>query len=203
MILLRRLIPRGPIQGAAFALLSALLLPQQAGATGPPGGVDVHVVNSGADPVPVAMEPALREPIFLTFQLSDPSWRSEPYAVPEGKRLEIQFAGAKLGGSSAGTRDLSTAVALRVEFPNGAGASCNQPFPDGTCRLSIPVLPLNNSETGANMGTIFPSAMGPVSIAVPAGATVESRLSSTFGAPSSPATSVSVDLVGYLVDESP
>lgn len=182
------------------ALLLALSLAPETEAAGPPGGLDVTVINTPANPVPVVTEQGAAQPVFLQFGLNDNNnWRSDEYLVPEGKRLRVEFVSAGLGGNSSAVDDVSTAVELRIEFTNGVGATCNDPD-ENQCQIFVPVLTLNNSATGANMGTVFPSAMGLVSFEVPAGASVEAHLASTLGAPDA-GGGVGVVVAGSLVDE--
>jgi hypothetical protein len=146
------------------------------------------------------------EPVFLTFQLSNSNrWNDDAeYIVPAGKKLRVEFVGVQLSGTSLGLNTLHTSVQLEVDYVDGEGATCNRPNAEGECSLRVPVIPLNNTETGANVTFQFPSTAGPVVLEAPPGARISSRLfSSVFGAPDEDTLRVFlVTVTGQLIDTS-
>lgn len=128
----------------------------------------------------------------------------EEYVVPEGKKLRIEFVGCRMSGTSIGSGDLHTSVELQVSFPNGEGGSCNRPTTDGDCTLDVPVIPLNNTEFGANVSFQFPTTGAPVFLEAPAGATVSAKLGNgdgSFGGPGDDVfRSINVTAAGQLID---
>ncbi len=149
---------------------------------------------------------AAAEPVFLEFApSSDNGWDDqEEYVVPEGKRLRVEFVGFQMSGTSISAGNLHTSVMLEVSFREGEGGSCNRPDDDGTCDLRVPVIPLNNTEFGANVSFQFPTTAAPVSLEAPAGATISARLASgnaDFGGPGDdPFRTIRVTVAGQLID---
>lgn len=143
------------------------------------------------------------EPVFLQFTLRNNNRfdDDEEYVVPEGKKLRVEFVGVSMSGTSIGSGELHNSVALVATFMDGEGGTCNHPSEDGECSIRIPVIPLNNSKVGANVSFGFPSTAGPVSLEVPAGGKVTSRLSSAFGAPDRDTLRfIHVTAAGQLID---
>jgi hypothetical protein len=227
----------GSKQGVLIKLgISGLLLmglQNAAFAAGPKDGLDVTIVNTGANavpvvvdggsnpvpvvldsgssPVPVMLDAASgpvpvvsqdtvsTEPVFLRFgmALSD-NWRSTDYTVPSGKRLRISLVSARTSGVSSATSDINTNLVLRIRYDDGAGATCNSPTSSLACVIDVSVMQLNNSDTGANMGTYYGSVSKAVSMELPPGATLSTELG-PFG-PGDSGLSVSAVIAGILVD---
>jgi hypothetical protein len=145
-------------------------------------------------------------PVYLEFRLqsTDGFEDDEEYVVPEGTRLRIEFVGVLMSGTSIGSGELHTSVALRIRFTNDVGGTCNRPKDDGECSLTIPVIPLNNTDVGANVPFGAPSTAGPVLLEVPPGGRVSSRLAlGGFGAPDpNPLRIIDVQVAGQLIDMS-
>ena len=162
----------------------------------------ITIENTADNPVPVVAKLPVTNSAFLVFLLDGSNqWESEEYVVPDGMRLKISFVAASISGNSGASRSVNSAVHMAVNFANGQGGICNRPTDaDTQCRGSIPLLPLNNSDTGANMGDYFPSAMGPVPIEVPPGASIRLKLFSKIAAPE-PGAYIAVNVVGVLVEE--
>jgi hypothetical protein len=105
----------------ALGVLATLLGPADlAVAAGPPGGLQVDVVNTPANPVPVtgniglatgssitidnpASDPVPVQDVREPFQASSPDQTTLPFpAVPAGKRLVIEHVSVELNISAAG-----------------------------------------------------------------------------------------------------
>jgi len=164
--------------------------------------VDVNIVGADSSPIPVVTEQAASTPFFLSFSLQNPDWRSDTFTVPQGARLQISFVGAYVSGVSTDTRDITSAVHLSIRFIEGEGATCFEESGE-TCSLRVPVLQLNNSDVGANISAYFPSATGPASFELPAGATIQAELYPGVGGNPGPSAGVRVRVAGLLLDSAP
>jgi hypothetical protein len=183
--------------------VAQVLHSDRADAAGPPASVDVTVVNTSADPVPVVVQRTPAEPVFLEFALLSPEFADEAdYLVPDGKKLRIEFVGVRFSGESISAGELHNSVALQIAFANGEGGTCNRPSDEGDCSIQLPVIPLNNTDVGANVSFQFPSTAAPVPVEIPSGARVRSRLVSSFGVPDG-FVNISVSIAGQLVDTAP
>jgi len=194
---LKSVVPLALMVLSVCAAGNALAAPESAKTPPALDLLDVNVVNHPDNPVPVEIQQTTPTPVFLSFSLTNSSdWESDYYQVPDGQTLEITLVGAGLSGDSGDTDNVFSAVRMNLRFPDGEGGTCNNPNEE-LCRITIPLVVLNNSDTGANMSSYFPSVVQPASIRIPSGATFNLNLFPKISGPG-PVGFLSVQLSGVL-----
>lgn len=164
------------------------------------GPVEAEIVNEKGNAVPVISDPTASVPIFISFFMNDGNdFESATYTVPQTHNLRITFASAVCTGVSSSCRALQTAIEMEISFADGEGGTCNSNS-GLSCNVRMAILNMNSSDTGANIGTYFPSIMAPVPIEIPAGATISSRLFSDLTGPDA-GGGITLRLAGVLVEQ--